>query len=198
MKCLICILGLFNCLITLHCQTKVLYHEYRPTDSGISNIIRWDIPDSILPKWNLKETVDGNGRVVELQFYDYKKLNDNHVCGFIPWIKFYYPNDSTISESYFDCKGNLMGDIECGNPSQIKYYLAKDKKTIIRYEMEIFIDTLSYLKNGYSKEKIMQISKELKLNFILKDVEYYSMSKAKLNLISPAIPRNDKIDDKYK
>jgi hypothetical protein len=187
MKHSICIIGLLNCLWILNGQTRVIYHEYRPTDSSDTPIVQWDISSDSLPRWYIKESIDNHGRVIALQFYNGRNLNDYGVCGFIPWIKFEYPNDTTIIQSFLDTKGKFMGDLECGNPSQVKYHLSRDKKFILSSRIEIFIDTISYLKRGYTMDKIIQLSNNLKNETIVNEINYYSMSKAKLNSIFPVV-----------
>lgn len=129
--------------VTLFGQTRVIYHEYRPTDSWETPIVRWNISKDSLPRWYIKEKIDDKNRVLELIFYSGNNVNDNKLCMFIPWIKFNYPNDTTIVQKFFDNDGKIINDREdCLIAPEVVYHLSVDKKKILRTKI------FKYDKNG--------------------------------------------------
>ena len=149
-------------LLVLSCSDrhKILYHQFEPTASD-NAIIRWNISSDSLPKWYVQETVDRKGRVTDLKFYENGSLNYDRLCYLPPWIKFEYPNASTIVETSLDANGKESCDLECGLSSQTTFYLTNNQKTIVQSSNKCSIDTLFYLKNGFTSSEIDSAVREI-------------------------------------
>ncbi len=162
-------------------QTKIVYHEFEPTASD-NAIVRWNINSDSLSKRFVKEIIDNKGRVIELKFYENNSLYYQRLCYLPPWIKFEYPNDTTVVQTSLNENGEQDCDLECGVASQTTFYVTKDQKTIVNSTNECFIDTAFYLKNGFTMETIVEASREIKSSAKTAPIiEYYSKSIAKLN-----------------
>lgn len=160
---------------------KEIYHEFEPTASDFL-IVKWNISKTILPKYYLKETIDRRGRVIELKFFEKNKIKTNRLCYLVPWIKFEYPNDTTIIQFNLDHNGNLESGLECEVPSKVTYTLNKSKTQILESNPEYQLDFQYYLDNGWTNESISQAMELLKENqYSYQTIDYYSKSKSKLN-----------------
>ena len=165
---------------------NTIYHEFEPTASDYK-ILKWNINKNNLPRLYVEEYVDKLGRVTELKFCKNGKVWPGQLCYLDSWIKYQYPNDSTIISISFDSKGNQGGSFECENPYKVIYHLSKDKRIILRTNEEYFIgDTTWYIKHGWTKEKlekeIKSLLSEQKTHPI---INAYNKSFNKLNGIFP-------------
>jgi hypothetical protein len=156
LKTLLIVLTLSNC----SGQTKIIYHSFEPTASDYA-ITKWNISHLNLPKYYVKETVDNKGRVTELKFFEAKSIIKNGLCYLSPWIKFEYPNDSTIVEYELDGAGNKLTSLECPMPYKAIYHLTKDLKIIKKTEEEYYFDRALYLKNGWTNQEINSSMKDI-------------------------------------
>lgn len=177
-------------------QTKVVYHEYEPTASDFS-IVRWNISKDALPKYYVAETIDKKGRVIELKFYQNKSTIFERLCYLVPWIKYEYPNDTTIIQYNLDGYGHPESGLECEVPSKVIYHLSKDKTQILSSKSEYQIDKVLYLANGWTIKAINDALNALKTDqTTYQSVDYYSNSKSKLNGKFP-ISKNFDINEYY-
>jgi len=167
---------------------KVMYHECSITDPGDFILLKWNISSKALPDIYIEEHVDVKGRVAELKYFYQKKLNWQGECGTYQWIKYEYPNDTTIVVLLFDGKGERECNLECGLPWKTTYFLSKDQKTIVKTKYENYIDTLGYLQAGWTLKEILSGCKSLESenkSRITDCVDHYFQSKAKLGGIFP-------------
>jgi len=133
---------------------KTIFHEYEETASDF-RIIKWNINQNNLPRFYVQENVDRLGRVVELKFCENGKVAVDQLCYLDYWIKFQYPNDTTIITVSLDPKGNPGGSFECENPYKVTYHLSTNKRIILSTSEEYHIgDTAWYIKNGWTKEEL--------------------------------------------
>lgn len=164
---------------------KTYYHEYEESASDF-RIVKWNLSIDSLPRNYIKETTDKFGRVIELKYFENKLLKTEHLCYLSTWIKYQYPNDSMIIQLNLGSDGNPESNFECGMPSKTIYYLTNDKRKILKTETEFKIDTAHYLANGFTKNSIKEVIKEIKkgekTSWI---IEGYSESISKLNGIFP-------------
>jgi hypothetical protein len=177
--------AIITCLIlfvtSCYGQTKKVYHEYEQTASDF-NIVRWNISKDNLPNYHLSEEIDKYGRVIEIKFYENNSTVFDRLCYLVSWIKFDYPDDSTIIQYNLTGYGETDSSFECESPSKVTYYLSKDQKQILSSQIEFRIDTSFYLKNGWTIEGIKETLQEIKANQkTYQTVEYYSKSIAKYN-----------------
>lgn len=170
--------------LTCFGQTKVLFHEFEVTTSNY-NIIRWNIPPVNLPQYHIIELVDKKGRVVDLKFMDRNTFNNNRTCFMPVWIKFSYPNDTTIIENNLDSDGKYDCDLECGIPSQIIYYISPDQMSIRKTAYKCLPDTIAYLKYGFTREEIANLIPQVEEGENADRIEEYEYSFAKLKGIFP-------------
>jgi hypothetical protein len=180
MKKLIFILGLI--ISQVACGQKVYYHEYYETASDFA-ITKWDCNNHDSLDMYVIEKVDEQNRVTELKFMKNGELNFGSLCYLSPWLKFDYPNDSTITVSYLNSEGQPEANIECEVPSMVKYNLTSDKKTIKSSTDEFEFDPIPYLQNGWTKEGLEKAVLELKTENgnTSPFIDYYSKSLLKLN-----------------
>jgi len=172
---------IFHILTGCYGQTKTIYHEYEPTASDFA-IIKWNISKDKLPKNYLAETIDSHGRVIELKFFENNSSMFDRLCYLSPWIKYEYPNDTTIIEHYLNGIGLPESGLECEMPSKVTYHLNKDKDLILNTQPEYLLDTTLYLANGWTLNSINEALigvKENQKTYAI--VDYFSKSKAKLN-----------------
>jgi hypothetical protein len=172
---------IINSLSACYGQTKIIYHEYEPTASDFA-IVKWNISKDRLPKNYLRETIDDHGRVIELQFFENNSNLFDRLCYLSPWVKYEYPNDTTIIEYHLDGNGQPESNLECETPSKVTYYLNKNKTIILKTKPEYLVDTALYLSNGWTlnsiNEELMAIKKNQKTYPV---IGYFSKSKSKLN-----------------
>ncbi len=149
--------------LVIHCQTTI-YHEYEPTASDFM-ILRWNINPDNLPSWYIQENVDEFGRVIELKFYENGKIkSEDLLCYLEAWLKYEYPNDTTIILYALDSNGDKGGNFECESPYKITYILSNDKRTIVNYKTEYNIDTTLLINAGWTKEKIEKALNSMQKN----------------------------------
>ncbi len=133
------------------------------------------------------ETIDSQNRVTELKFMLNGKLNNESLCYLTAWLKYDYPNDTTIVLSYLNANGIPEANIECETPSSTTYFLSSDRKKIKDSQTEYEFDPEPYYQIGWTKEFLKNVLVELKENneMISLCIDYYSKSKTKLNGIFP-------------
>jgi len=181
------ILTLFLFLFNVSCigQEKKYYHEFEPTASDFG-ITKWNIKQIDSVNYYVSERIDSENRVIELKFYENGKNNFSHLCYLQTWVKYEYPNDTTIIQLNLNDKGVPEANIECELPSKITYHLSADQKLILRTEYEYDFDHSHYKNIGWTEEFISKILLELKSqesNAFL--IDFYSKSFEKLNGIFP-------------
>ena len=175
----------FLFLATLGFGQKMLYHEYYTTASNM-HIEKWNIDKNNLPDYYVQETVDSENRVTELKFFRNGSLDYVHLCYLSVWIKYEYPNDTTLIAYHLDSNGKEDAEIECNMPSRTTFILSQDKRTILESKSEYNIDKELYLNNGFTEEELDKIIDSLESdNRTSRSVSYYSMSYYKLSGIFP-------------
>lgn len=171
--------------IDLNGQEKILNHKFGQTASDF-RIVKWDLQQNEISNYNLIEKVDSQNRVIELKFLEDGKNDFDHLCYLPTWIKYEYPNDSTIIQTNLNSDGVPEANIECELPSKVIYHLSSNKKKIVKTESEYKFDQTSYLKNGWKEKELIELVKELKANEKNADIiDFYSKSLSKLNGIFP-------------
>ena len=166
--------------------SKVYIHRYEETASDFA-VSAWNVSPQESGDTYLLERIDEIGRVTELRFMVHDQLNDASLCYLSAFIKYHYPNDSTVVLTYLNSEGVQQADIECEMPSRVTYHLSKDRKTIKSSKAEFEFDWDLYLQNGWSRSEIENILKDLESQneqpapFI----QYYTKSKFKLDGIFP-------------
>lgn len=185
MKLRLIIFTLF-CITSVCLGQKTIFHEYYNTASDV-HIKKWNIDKNNLPDQFIKETIDNRNRVTELKFYKNNSLIYSHLCFLNVWIKYEYPNDTTITAYFLDYNGKENAEIECGIPSKTSYILSDDTKYILNSISEYNLDNKElYLKNGWSEIELENAIKELNSETNnISVIPYYSKSFSKLNKIYP-------------
>ena len=164
---------------------KTVFHKYYETESDY-HISQWKINKNKLPNWYLQETVDSVNRVIELKLFNNGRVEDNNLCYLHTWIKYEYPNDTTIIEYYLNSSGEEDAVFECDMPSKTIFFLSKDKRTILKTISEYNFDEEFYLQNGWTGEELKKVIDKLKSeDGTDRFVSYYKMSYYKLNGIFP-------------
>ena len=181
------ILIFVSLLMNLSCsgQEKILKHEFEPTASDF-RISKWNLKQTETNEYYLTEKVDSQNRVTELKFYKNGENDFDHLCYLQTWIKYEYPNDSTIVQTNLNIKGIPEANIECELASKVIYHLSENKKRIKKTESEYKFDQTPYLKNGWTEKEIVELIKELKSTEKTANIiDFYSKSTSKLNGIFP-------------
>jgi hypothetical protein len=181
------ILTLFLFLLNVSCirQKKKYYHEFEPTASEF-RITKWNIKQIDSVNYYVSEQIDSENRVIELKFYENGKNNFSHLCYLQTWVKYEYPNDTTIIQLNLNNKNVPEANIECESPSKITYHLSADQKLILRTEYEYDFDHSHYENIGWTEEFISKILSELKSQESSASlINFYSKSFEKLNGIFP-------------
>ena len=174
-------------LMTLSCnrQEKIIYHEFEPTASDFS-ITKWNLNQKDSSYYYLTEKVDFKNRVIELKFYENGKSNFDYLCYLQTWVKYEYPDETTIIQTNLNRKGIPEANIECELPSKIIYHLSENKKYIVSTECEYEYDHKHYQKLGWTKKNISEIITELELDKSNASIiDFYSKSLNKLSGIFP-------------
>ncbi len=167
-------------------QTKkikeVRYHQYGATASSF-RLMKRNIDSNDLPDSYLIETIDIRGRVCDLIFFWEGEIVSNHLCYLPPWIKYEYPNDTTIIHRKFDSNGQPFLSLECEVWHQTTYHLNSDQTKIIKVNREVKIDTAQYLNEyGWDKDLLFNVLREMNQTEPgLGSIEDYKKSTAKLN-----------------
>jgi|TARA_R100000789_G_C2984303_1_gene144357 hypothetical protein len=136
-----------------------------------------------LPQYYFIETVDEQGRIVDLRFMENGEIISNHLCYLSPWMKFEYPNSKTIVQYNLSADGSKFSDIECDMWYKTIYTLNEEQDKILQTEIEYSIDTTAYLTDyGWTKEELFPILESLEnKKFDARTVAGYIKSTAKLN-----------------
>ena len=181
------ILIFVSLLMNVSCsgQEKILKHEFEPTASDF-RISKWNLKQTETNEYYLTEKIDSQNRVTELKFYKNGENDFDHLCYLQTWIKYEYPNDSTIVQTNLNLKGIPEANIECELASKVIYHLSENKKRIKKTESEYKFDQTPYLKNGWTEKEIVELIKELKSTEKTANIiDFYSKSTSKLNGIFP-------------
>jgi hypothetical protein len=186
-KNLLTILIFVSFLMNINCngQENISYHKFEPTASDFG-ITKWDISQKDSSYYYLTEKVDSKNRVTELKFYENGKSSFDHLCYLQTWVKYEYPDDTTIIQTNLNSEGIPEANIECELPSKIIYHLSENKKSIISTEYEYEFDHIHYQKIGWTKEFLSGIITELESHESNASIiDFYSKSLNKLNGIFP-------------
>ena len=174
-------------LMNMSCngQEKFLNHQFEPTASDF-RISKWNLKSNETSDYYLTEKIDSQNRVTELKFFKNGENDFDHLCYLQTWIKYEYPNDFTIIQTNLNSNGIAEANIECELASKVIYHLSQNKKIILKTESEYKFDQTPYLKNGWTKNELLQTIKELKENEqTALIIDYFSKSFSKLNGIFP-------------
>ena len=132
-------------------QEKILKHEFEPTASDF-RISKWNLKQTETNEYYLTEKIDSQNRVTELKFYKNGENDFDHLCYLQTWIKYEYPNDSTIVQTNLNLKGIPEANIECETPSATTYFLSSDGMTIKDSQSKYEFDPKPYYEIGWTKE----------------------------------------------
>ena len=165
---------------------QTLYHEYYESASDFV-ITKWNCDKNDLSNMYVIETIDRNNRVTELKFMHKGNLNNGSLCYLSTWLKYDYPNDTTIVLSYLNENGKPEANIECETPSATTYFLSSDGMTIKDSQSKYEFDPKPYYEIGWTKEFLENVIIELKANNKTTSpfIDYYSKSKSKFNGVFP-------------
>ena len=176
-----------------NCQERVIYHAYHQTASSW-DIDEWNISDTTKTPWTLKETIDSNGRVVELVFLENGQPS-RHLCYLANRVTFEYQENRIIETLYSSDQELLATD--CEMPYKTIYHLDKDG---------FITKTESFAKYDFTKSDSAEIKqwKEWVPEYVEKladnetnlQIDYYYHSFAKMNGIYP-VQRNFKLTNNY-
>lgn len=78
----------------------------------------------------------------------------DRLCYLSPWIKYEYPNDTTVIEYALAGNGEKDDALECFVPWKSTCHLSQNKRLILDVEFEYFIDTVFWLKNGMTIDSL--------------------------------------------
>ncbi len=175
-------------------QEKVLYHSYIPTASSW-DVIEWNVSDTSNKEWLIKETVDKQGRVIELKFLKDGKLIKDILCYLANRVTFDYTENKIIETLYYFDNELLATD--CEMHYRTIYHL--DNQGYIT-KMESFA---KYDFKGIDKSEIEKWKEWVPEHFEVTDsaglylqIAYYYFSYAKMNEIYP-VNRNYEFKDDY-
>ncbi|MBD0405488.1 SH3 domain-containing protein [Flammeovirga sp. EKP202] len=173
---------IYNPISNSNIRLKKIYHEFEPTASSFRTLKR-NIETSNLPQYYYIETVDEHGRVIDLRFIENGKIIGNHLCYLTPWIKFEYPDPTTIISYNLYSDGSKFSSIECEKWYKTTYKINIQQSKILKAEIEYSIDTSAYLNDyGWTKEELMPALEKLKSQkFTPRFVTGFIKSTAKLN-----------------
>ncbi len=194
MKKLILILTFFQFLNYSYGQESVIFHKYSPTASSW-DIIEWNVKDTSNAIWILKETIDNEGRVAQLEFLKNGKLIGDHLCYLANRVTFEY-KDNLIIETLFSGDLHLMAT-DCEMPYKTIYHL--DKENYIE-KVEIFA---KYDFTGMDSIQIKQWKEWVPEYKVLTpeenkfQIDYYYHSYAMLKGLYPVSRNYELIEDYY-
>ena len=171
-------------------RDTTLYHFWQGTASYY-DLKEWNVPKDSLVAINgqyIEEKVDSIGRVTSLKFCFQNKIVPDPLCEFSSWIKFTYPNDSTIVETQFDPSGEFGGNIECDNPTRTIYHYNPKTYRLTNAKTEMLMTERVrklYLKDT-SEKKLNKYIQELNRTIKSPDfIFWYTYSYAKLHGVFP-------------
>lgn len=193
---LIIILVFLSLSNSMFSQEKVLFHEYYETASSW-NIAKWNISDTTNIVWVLKEVVDNQGRVIELVFLKNGKVNDGGVCYLATRVEYEYQDRKIITRLYEANEPMLATDCEM-NYMSISHL---DEEGYIEKRENFFAFDFSNM-DSVAVEEIKRYIPEhnivmpgtvpfdpnidfIRWNNIQLEIDYYSLSYAKMNGIYP-------------
>ena len=176
-------------------QIKVLYHSYSPTSSSW-DIVEWNVFDTSTKKWILKETLDSQGRVIELEFLKDGKLVDDPLCYLANRVTFEY-NKNQIIETLYHFDQQLFAT-DCEMHYRTIYHLDKNgfiskRETFAKYDFdEIEESKIEQWKEWVPEHSVVTDSLGINLQ-----VDYYYHSFAKMNGFYPVNKNYEFISDYY-
>ncbi|WKV11823.1 SH3 domain-containing protein [Marivirga harenae] len=161
---------------------KRIYHEFDRTASSFRTSKR-DIGTSNLPQYYFIETIDEQGRVIDLKFMENGRIINNHLCYLSPWMKFEYPNQTTIIQYNLNADGSKLSEIECEMWYKTTYTINEEQNKILNTEIEFSIDSTSLLNDyGWTKDELYPILENLEdKNYNARTITGYLKSTAKLD-----------------
>ena len=178
MKRLITLLVFTYLTCSLLGQEKIIFHKFGSTASSWE-ILEWNISDTSNSRGILKETIDRNSRVIELEFLNVKA----HLCYLATRIKYSYYENKIIEDLFFDSIPLIANECEMNYRS---IYHLKDNY-IEKVETFFRFDTINY--SAREIEEIKKYIQEHKMSICddstNTEIEYYYHSYAKLNGIYP-------------
>jgi len=190
--CLLFVVFIFS-IFPLLAQNKILYHAYEPNASDYM-ITRWNIQKDSLSgyKWYVEETVNQDGRVVQLRFLENGNPCHFTLCYLSNIIKYEYPDSFHIIQTEYECDGiTPVNALECEVNYKTIYTL--DSLHIVNVEIEYFIDKKAALKDSEQYSSIDDDNIKTEINYFEQHkkkldigndytcISYYSNSFAKYN-----------------
>ena len=181
MKLVITVISILSIINLTKGQDIVLFHSYHQTASRW-DIEEWNIQDTTEFSYVLKETIDNEGRVKQLEFLEKGKLS-GHLCYLANRVTFEYEKNKIIETLYSGDEELLATDCEM-------HY-----KTIYHLDIEKYIVKIEcYAKYDFSGLDSMEIKQWRKwvpeysvqiADSSILQVDYYYYSFAKLNGVYP-------------
>jgi hypothetical protein len=174
-------------------QGKEIFHKYEPTASSWE-IVQWNLTDTANAFYTLREIVDENGRVKELDFLKNGVLYDDCLCYLANRVTYEY-NEGQIVERLFHNDYELLAT-DCEMPYKSIYYL-DNQNYILKIE--------SFSKYNFSGMDSTEIKNWIEwvptVRVQLPDssqlqIDYYYHSFAKMNGVYP-VSRNYKFNNDY-
>lgn len=151
-------------------QNVNLYHSYELTASDYK-IIRWNIPKDSLHYFDeyIEETVDKNGRVIELKFLKNGKFTKDRLCYLPDIVRFEYPSNNIIIVKEYNADGTKLEDEDCPYTDNYKtIYKLDNNKNLIKPKDFTYIGY--YLKSFAKLNRVFPIND----NFNFQDTEIYN------------------------
>lgn len=173
---------------------RVLYHSYSRTASSY-DVVEWNVGETNNP-WLIRETIDDQGRVVELEFLERQELLDHPLCYLASRVTFEYTDNQIIETLYHGDEAIIA--TECETEFKSIYHL--DEEGYITHCERFFLFDFTGMTAAeqealkeYLPDEHVIVYDSLGMNL---EVEYYYHSFAKLNGHYP-VNKNYTFEDDY-
>ena len=195
MRRIITILSLILIVNLAKGQERAIYHSYSPTASSW-DIVEWNIQDTSKVPWVLKETIDNQGRVIQLEFLKNGELIGDYLCYLANRVTFEYKPDRIIETLFQDDQELLATDCEMYYKNI--YFLDRDGfinkvESIAKYDFSQIDSTEIAQWKGWVPEKVVRTD-SVGINL---QVDYFYHSFAKMSGKYPVNRNYELIDDYY-
>lgn len=176
-------------------SNKKIFHEFSKTASSLRTSER-NISSSDLSDYYFIETIDDQGRVIDIKFTYKGKIIRNRLCYLSPWIKYEYPSPQTVISYNLDYDGSKLSSIECDMWYKTTYTLDDSQTKILKTQIEYAIDTMKLIEKGWKKDVLERTLEGLRKAKQPQPImiDGYEKSATKLN---GKFPISDKFDLKH-
>lgn len=164
-------------LVISSCTAQKTYYHACCTSASSFKFVEFNISDRA-DRCAMKETVDENNRVIELEFF----INSHYpILCYLPKVVKYKYYENRIEEYLYGTEHEPMIANECEMHYKSIYYL--NNGFIVAKESHYMIDTLNYTRKEIRElEDLIQPVVNYKIHDSLNfEIEYYPFSYAKLN-----------------